>query len=158
MVEKYFLHRIQIENGTVTKGIEVHDTFDSARLSFWGRMKLGYNNPQHPNLVLVSCKITDMNGSIIKPYDDIWYKDMVENTTFFLHHIRKDGDTFNKDIDICEDEDAAKLAYAMNLEYGYSNPKFPNVEMVSCMITNINGFVVKSETWNKPEPEPEPEE
>ena len=154
MEQKYFLHRIQIEDGNVVKGIEVHDTLDPAILSFWGRMKLGYNNPQHPNLILVSCKITDMNGNIIEPYNMIWQKNNIPNENFFLHHIRKDGNSFAKDIDVCADLDAARLSYATNLEYGYGNSKFPNVEMVSCMITGMNGFVVCSETWNKPEPEP----
>ena len=43
-MEKYFMHRIQKENGVFSKGIEVHDTLDAAKLSFWGRMKLAYGN------------------------------------------------------------------------------------------------------------------
>ena len=83
MEQKYFLHRIQIEHGNVVKGIEVHDTLDPAILSFWGRMKLGYNNPQHPNLILVSCKITDMNGNIIEPYNMIWQKNDIPKQMVF---------------------------------------------------------------------------
>ena len=157
MAQKYFLHRIQKEAGAYTKGIEVHDTLDSAILSFYGRMKLGYNNPQKPDLTLMSCKITDSNGSIISKYNRTWQKEKDPANPIFLHHIRKDGDTYTKDIDICENMDAAQISFAANMEYGYSNPRFPDVEMVSCMITNQDGFIVTDETWVKAEEEVEPE-
>ena len=64
MEQKYFMHRIKKENGTYTKGIEVHDTLDSAIGSFHAYMKQGYGNPDNPNLTFVSCKVTDSNGYV----------------------------------------------------------------------------------------------
>ena len=158
MDQKYYMHRIQKEDGAFSKGIEVHDTKDAAILSFWGRMKLGYNNPQHSTLTLVSCKITDINGAVVDKYDLTWMKDA--GSEFFMHHIRLDGETYSKDIDICETFDEAIGAFAAAMEYGYNNPKFPNVQLVSCMITDRNGAIMNpfNETWRVPDPEPEPEE
>ena len=155
MVEKYFLHRIQQDNGTFTKGIEVHNTLDSAVLAFWGRMKCGYNSPNYPNLTFISCKITDGNGAVVAPYNLTWVKGETDGT-YFMHHIYLDGETFTKDIDICADFDAARTAYAAQMEYGYNNPRHPDVSFVSCEITDRNGDVMFPfcETWNKPEPEP----
>ena len=157
MEEKYFMHRIQEENGEFTTGIEVHDSLDAAKLSFWGRMKLGFNNPQKPDLTLVSCKITDNTGSTIKPYDMSWQKESEDEivNTFFLHYIRKEGDTFTKAIDVVENFDTARSAFAAQMEYGYNNNKYQNVSFVSCEITNRSGFVLDPfrETWVKPEEE-----
>lgn len=33
---KYFMHRVQRENENYSKGIEIHDTLESAILSFFG--------------------------------------------------------------------------------------------------------------------------
>ena len=156
-MEKYFLHRIQKEAGQYTKGIEVHDTLNSAILSYWGRVKLAYGNPQKPDMTMVSCKITDASGNVIEPYNMIWVGEKDLSNPIFLHHIKKDGDTFTKDIDICTNMNAAKISYATHMEYGYDNTRFPNVEMVSCMITNQDGFIAMKETWTKSEEEPTPE-
>ena len=149
-MEKYFLHRIQQWNGTYTKGIEVHDTLDAAILSFWGRMKLAYGAG---NVSFMSCKITDSNGSVIRPYDLTWLADPNEPDVYFLHHIRLDGETFTKDIDLCASYDAACAAYAAHMEYGYNNSKFPNVTFVSCEVVNKRGEVMEpfNGTWVKPE-------
>lgn len=154
MEEKYFLHRIQEENGTFSKGIEVHDTMDAAILSFWGRMKLGYNNPQLQNMTFVSCKITDANGSIVSPYDMTWRKSVDADNTFFMHQIRQDGDSITKGIDAYSSFDDACRMFATAMEYGYNNPQHPNVSFVSCMITDISGAVLQpySETWQAPAP------
>ena len=56
MIEKYFMHRIQKENGSFSKGIEIHDTLDSAILSYHGRMKLAYG--ANPAITFMDCKIT----------------------------------------------------------------------------------------------------
>lgn len=160
MEEKYFLHRIQEEGGVFSKGIEIHDTLDAAILSFWGRIKLGYNNPQKPNMNYVSCKIKDINGNVIAPYNLTWTRAIEAFANkYFMHHVRYDGDTPNKDIDICDTFDAARVAFASAMEYGYNNPNHSNVKMVSCEITDIYGNVMTpfDETWLKPEPEPEPE-
>ena len=153
-MEKYFLHRIQEEEGTFDKGIEVHDTLDSAVRSFWGRVKLAYNNPGKPNLTFLSCKITDGSGNVVAPFDITWMKTASDNK-FFAHYIRKDGDTFSKGIDVCVDFDTARRNFAASMEYGYNNPQHPNVSFVSCEITDRSGIVLTpfSGTWNKPEEE-----
>ena len=156
MEEKYFLHRIQGNNSTFSKGIEVHDTKDSAILSFWGRMKLAYGNNQ--DVKFMSCKITDSNGFVVRPYDLTWNEEGEYDNKYFMHHIRLDGETYTKDIDVCDTFDSARSAYATAMEYGYNNPRQPNVSFVSCEITDRNGFILEpfAETWIKPE-EPEPE-
>lgn len=141
------MHRIQIVNGTITKGIEVHDTKDAAVLSFWGRMKTGFGNPQNPGQTFISCKITDKSGNVIRPYEMSW-----GNTDlFFLHHIRRDRETFNKDIDACETFDEARRTYADQMEYGYNNPNHSDVTFVSCEITDRSGSAIDPfcETWEK---------
>lgn len=152
---KYFMHRIQEDNGAFTKGIEVHENLDDAVRSFWGRMKTGYNNPQNPNITFVSCKITDENGAVIFPYNKTWLKDDEPNA-FFLHSIRVDGETVTKAIDSFETQDAAMVAFAAAMEYGYNNPRWPNVSLVSCEITDIlsGGVMLENETWRKLEEEP----
>ena len=156
MAEKFFMHRIQAEGSTFTKGIEIHDTVEAAVLSFWGRMKLAYGASA---VTFMSCKITDTNGSVIAPYDMTWNAEADFENKFFMHHIRLDGDTFNKDIDVCASFDAARAAYAACMEYGYDNPRHANVKFVSCEITDRSGSVMLpfDETWKKAEPEPEPE-
>lgn len=159
MESRYFLHRIQKENGSFQKGIEVHESLNDAIRSFWGRMKTAFNNPQNPNMTFVSCKITDNSGAVIGRYNKTWLKEPDDNV-FFLHHIRIDGETVTKNIDIHETQDSAMVAYAAELEYGYDNPRFQNVSLVSCEITDLSsgGLVLENETWVKPEPETEPEE
>ena len=155
-MEIFFMHRIQETDGVFAKGIEIHNDLKSAIRSFWGRMKLAYNAS---SATYVSCKITDVNGNVIMPYDMTWQKEDYTENKFFFHHIRLDGETFSKDIDVCNTYDAACSAYAAAMEYGYDNPKFPNTKLVSCEITDRSGLVLKpfAETWIKPEPEPEPE-
>ena len=150
----YYLHRIQKENGTFTKGIEVHSSLDDAIRSFWGRIKTGYNNPDFPNMTFVACKITDENGNVVEDYDKTWLKEPEENV-FFLHSIRVDGETVTKAIDNYDTQDAAMVAFATAMEYGYNNSRFPNVSFVSCEITDLlsGRLVLARKTWVKPEPE-----
>ena len=159
MENKFFLHRIQEENGTFTKGVEVHDTLDSAVLSFWGRVKSAYNNPSFPEMEFVSCKITDSTGKTVLPYDMTWWKNPTDVNTFFLHYIRKDGENYVKGIDALSSFDAARSGFAAAMEYGYNNSKFPDVSLVSCEVTDRSGLVMTpfAETWVKAEEEPEPE-
>lgn len=153
MEEKYFVHRIQEENEAYTKGIEVHDTLDSAIRSFWGRVKTGYGNPENPGMKFVSCKVTDSSGAVVGDYDLTWRKAGEDGNVFFCHHIKVDGATVDKGIDVCEDFDVARLAYAKYMEYGYNNTKFPDISYVSCKITDRSGSVLDpfDETWIKPE-------
>lgn len=161
MEEKYFMHRIKEtqdgETSTFVKGIEVHDTLESAILSFHGQMKLGYNNPDAPDVVFVACKITDGSGHIVDKYNETWIKEEGENS-IFMHYIRKNGDTYTKDIDVYADFNTAERNFHAQMEYGYGNKKFPNVSFVSCMVTDKSGLVLLDETWNKPVEEPEEEE
>ena len=154
---KYFLHRIQRANGDFTKGIEVHETLDAAVLSFWGRMKLAYGKSE---IDFVSCKITDETGAIVAPYDMTWLQEgEPQENKFFLHHIRKDGNSYDKDIDVLNSE-IAYGDFAAQMEYGYGNTRYPNVSFVSCYITDLlsGGMVLQHAAWVKPEPEPEPAE
>ena len=149
-MEKYFLHRIQKENGNFSKGVEVHDTLDSAILSFHGRMKLAGVTS---GLTFMSCKIEDGNGNVLPDYNEAWKSEDGANT-FFMHYIRLDGETFTKNIDICESFDAAKASRHAQMEYGYNNPSHSTVSFVSCMITDMGGTIYLPETWEKPTPEP----
>lgn len=150
MEQKYFMHRIKEDGGTYTKGIEVHDTKDAAILSYHAYMAQGFGNPNSPNITFVSCKITDIYGNILYPFNETW-NPTGESNKFFLHHIRKDGDNFSKDIDIVDTFDAAKLSYHQNESYGYNNNRFPNVEFVQCFITDKSGNVLPpyQENWIK---------
>ena len=144
-----------MENGTFSKGIEIHDTKDAAIISFWGRMKLAFGG--NPSITFMSCKITDINGNVVAPYDLTWNAEADFDNRFFMHHIRLDGETFTKDIDICVTFDAARAAYAAQMEYGYNNSRHPSVNFVSCQITDRSGSVMVpfDETWKKQEEQPE---
>ena len=128
MANTYFLHRIQKNNGELSKGVEIHTNMDDAIRSFWGRVKTGHNNPEYPNMTYVYCQISDDNGTVYPQYTEAWLKpgENAENL-FFLHSIRRDGENVTKAIDSYADIDAAKVAYASQMEYGYHNPKFANV-------------------------------
>lgn len=154
---RYFFHRIQKEDGNYSKGIEVHDNLDDAIRAYWGRMKTGYNNPQNPGMEFVSCFISDESGNVYPNYQGTWLKEGSEENLFFLHSIRVDGGTVTKAIDTCNTENDARRAFAAAMEYGYSNPKFPNVSFVSCEITDLlsGGMIIEQDRWNKPEPAPE---
>ena len=153
MPSVFFLHRIQKNGENITKGIEVHAALNDAIRSFWGRMKTGYNNPDHPDMTYVACFICDDNGEIYQQYNKSWLKtdgeDPVENK-IFLHSIRRDDETYTKDITVYDTMDAARVAYATAMEYGYNNPRFPNVDLVACQITDmISGKIIESDDWVK---------
>ena len=159
-MEKYFLHRIQKESGAFSKGIEIHDTLESAVLSYWGRVKLAYG--KSPAITFMSCRITDGSGNVVGKYNMKWKTEEEDENKFFLHYIRLDGETFSKDIDILDSFDTARADFAAQMEYGYENVRHPNVTFVSCCITDLfSGEVtLANETWElvvEPEPEPEPE-
>ena len=154
---KYFMHRIQKNAEGFAKGVEVHDTLDSAVLSFWGRMKTGYGKT---NNTFVACKITDEDGSFFPLHDLTWLQNgSEEQNVFFLHHIRKDGETYDKQIDVFDSLDAAYGGLAEQMEYGYGNSKFPGVTFVHCFITDLlsGGLILLERSWIKPK-EPSSEE
>lgn len=154
----YFLHRIQKSKGVYTKGIEVYDNMDDAVRSFWGRVKTGYNNPQNPDMEFVACKVTDSAGGTYARYDNTWLKhgEIPENV-FYFHSIRKENGEVTKAIDVHATLDAAMVAFASAMEYGYNNPNHKTVEYVFCEITDMlsGGMVLAEDRWVKPE---EPEE
>ena len=129
MIEKYFFHRIKAEGEAFNKGIEVHDSLDSAIRAFYGYWTYAYNNPSSPNVTFVSCRVTDGSGAVVGKYDMTWLKETGMANKFFMHYIRHDGDNFAKNIDIFD-----------------------------CQITDTSGHTLEpyNDTWNRPEPEPEP--
>lgn len=149
MENKFFLHRIRKEGDTYNKGIEVHDTLDSAIQSFHSQMKMGYNNPSYPNTTFVSCMVTNGEDKIVTDYKEVW--NITNDSVFFVHYIRHDGDTYTKGIDIYDDYGTACRNFHAQMEYGYGNSKFPNVSFVSAKITGASGVTHKSECWNKGE-------
>ena len=156
MIEKYFLHRIQRESGNFVKGIEIHDTLDSAALAYWGRVKLAYGANQNIDCVFV--KITDKAGNVVDGYDFAWKAtDADLGGGYFMHHIRYDGDTPSKDIDVCNNYGAACVSFATAMEYGYGNPRHTEVKYVACEITDDGGIVMNpyKKYWEEPEEEPE---
>ncbi len=155
MMEKYFFHRIKAEGTVFNKGIEIHDSLDSAIRAFYGYWTYAFNNA--PSVTLVSCRVTDGSGAVVDKYDMTWLKEGTAGNKFFMHYIRHDGETFAKNIDIFDDFDAAKGAFGAQMAYGYENPNHANVDFVSCQITDMYGATCEpyNDTWNKPEPEPE---
>lgn len=83
--------------------------------------------------------------------------------TFFLHQIKRTNNTFDKGIVVKsggtseENFAAAKQGYHAYLgAYAYGHDA--NTDYVQCMITDMSGHVMMSETWIKAEPESEPNE
>ncbi|MBR3262811.1 MAG: hypothetical protein IKF93_06835 [Lachnospiraceae bacterium] len=65
---------------------------------------------------------------------------------FFLHEIKRTGETINKGIVVADTYDAAKQGYHAYLgAYAYGHEA--NTDFVSCMITDMSGMVLLSETW-----------
>ena len=160
-MNKYFFHRIQKENGTFSKGIEVHDTLDSAKLAYLGRAKLAYGKTA---VTFMSLKIKDGAGKIARasdgsPYEMAWKAESETENVFFLHHLRLDDETYDKNIDPYDSEEIAKADFASQMEYGFGNTKHPKVTYVSCCVTDMlsGGLELMDSTWEKAtEPEPEP--
>ena len=68
---------------------------------------------------------------------------------FFLHEIKRTGETINKGIVVADTYDAAKQGYHAYLgAYAYNHEA--NTDFVSCMITDMSGSTFMSETWNAP--------
>ena len=71
MENKYFLHQIKNTSGAYDKGIVVKDTLEAARQSYHAYLG-AYAYGHDENTTFVSCMITDLSGSIIKPYAETW--------------------------------------------------------------------------------------
>lgn len=69
---------------------------------------------------------------------------------FFLHRIRKDGDTYNTGIEVHDTLDAAIQSFHSQMKMAYNNPSYPNMTFVSCMVTDEQDQVVGkyNETWS----------
>lgn len=73
---------------------------------------------------------------------------------FFLHEIKRTGETISKGIVVAGTYDAAKQGYHAYLgAYAYGHET--STDFVSCMITDMSGIVLLSETWRATSPEPE---
>ncbi len=67
---------------------------------------------------------------------------------FFLHEIKRTNNIIEKGIVVKETYNGAKQGYHAYLgAYAYGNNA--ETDFVSCMITNIYGQVLMTETWNK---------
>ena len=70
---------------------------------------------------------------------------------YFLHQIKRTGETINKGIVVADTFDAAKQGYHSYLgAYAYGHEA--NTDFVSCMITDMYGYVLLTETWNATAP------
>lgn len=69
---------------------------------------------------------------------------------FFLHRIRKDGDTYTCGIEVHNTRDAAIQSFHSQMKMAYNNPSYPNMKYVSCMVTDEEDNVIPgyNETWN----------
>ena len=70
---------------------------------------------------------------------------------FFLHRIRKDGDSYTTGIEVHDSLDAAIQSFHSQMKMAYNNPSYPNMTYVSCMVTDQNDNIVPgyNETWAK---------
>ena len=68
---------------------------------------------------------------------------------FFLHRIRKDGENFTTGIEVHDTLDSAIQSFHSQMKIGYNNPSYPNMQYVSCMVTDQEDNVVLgyNETW-----------
>ncbi len=70
-------------------------------------------------------------------------------STYFLHQIKHTSGGFDKGIVIKETFEAAKQGYHAYLG-AYAYGQQAETDFVSCMITDLYGAVLMSETWMKP--------
>ena len=75
---------------------------------------------------------------------------------FFIHEIKRTAGTIEKGIVVKDTYDGAKQGYHAYLgAYAYGNNA--ETDFVSCMITDISGMVLMTETWKAPVIEPNEE-
>lgn len=65
MENKYFMHRIKRAKGTFDKGIEVHDSLESAKQAYHAYLG-AYAYGHSAETDYVSCEITDMWGNKVE--------------------------------------------------------------------------------------------
>lgn len=73
---------------------------------------------------------------------------------FFLHRIRKDGDSYTTGIEVHDTLDAAIQSFHSQMKMAYNNPSYPNMKYVSCMVTDESDEIVPgyNETWYSEKP------
>lgn len=71
MENKYFLHQIKRNNGTIDKGIVVKDSFEAAKQGYHAYLG-AYAYGQDPNTDYVQCIITGTSGSVL--LSETWIK------------------------------------------------------------------------------------
>ena len=63
MDNKYFMHRIKRSGENWDKGIEIHDTYESAKGAYYAYLgTYAYGRAQDVDVNFVSCEVTDING------------------------------------------------------------------------------------------------
>ena len=68
---------------------------------------------------------------------------------FFMHRVKRTGNTFDKGIEVKDTYDAARQSYHAYLgAYAYGNDA--NTNFVQCMITDMSGATLMHETWSAP--------
>ena len=68
---------------------------------------------------------------------------------FFLHQIKRNGETITKGIVVADTYDATQQGYHAYMgAYAYGHET--GTDFVSCMITDMLGNILKTETWNAP--------
>lgn len=72
---------------------------------------------------------------------------------FFLHQIKRTGETIDKGIVVKDTYEAAKQGYHAYLG-AYAYGQNPQTDFVQCMITDMSGAVLMAETWMAVQPEP----
>lgn len=71
---------------------------------------------------------------------------------FFIHQIKKTNDLIEKGIVVKDSFESAKQGYHAYLgAYAYGQNQ--ETDFVSCMISDMSGSVLMSETWGRPETE-----
>ena len=69
---------------------------------------------------------------------------------WFMHRIKRTGETFDKGIEVHDSLASAKGAYFAYLgAYVYGRAQDTNVNFVFCAVTDMNGTVLYAETWAK---------
>lgn len=71
---------------------------------------------------------------------------------FFIHQIKKTNDLIEKGIVVKDSFESAKQGYHAYLG-AYAYGQNPETNFVSCMISDMSGSILMSETWVKSEPE-----
>ena len=73
----------------------------------------------------------------------------MDENKFFMHQIKRTNGTITKGIVVKDTYEAAKQSYHAYLgAYAYGNEN--GTDFVSCMITDLSGTVLMSESWLAP--------